>query len=71
MPQAPHLNRGDWEAFERTVYSCVTSGVTAKLSWTFTYSSSTHTRPSKMSYSAEYSKGCDSAHQSFDNTPSP
>lgn len=22
--QLPHLNRGDWEAFERVVYSCVT-----------------------------------------------
>ena len=69
VPQAPHLNRGDWEAFERSVYSCVTGSVTASLSWTFSYSSDTHTRPSKMSYSASYSSGCDSAHQSFENTP--
>ena len=43
--------------------------VKASLSWTFSYSSTSKQRPDKMSYSASYSSGCSSAHQSFENTP--
>jgi len=72
MPQAPHLNRGEWEAFERTVYACMTGGATqAKLSWTWSYASSTHTRPKTMTYAASYDKSCDSSHKSFENTCQP
>ena len=34
------------------------------------YTSTSKTRPSTMTYEASYSSGCDSAHQSFSNKPS-
>lgn len=68
FPQSPHLNRGAWEQFEAAIRSCMNGASTAaKLSWTFTYASDTHTRPTAASYSVSYDKGCSAAHQTFSN----
>ena len=67
FPQEPHLNRGEWESFERAVYACVKDS-DATLEWTFTYSSSKDQRPSKATYKAAYaSGGCDDASKTFEN----
>eukprot|EP00658_Telonema_sp_P-2_P044984 TRINITY_DN3288_c0_g1_i4.p1 TRINITY_DN3288_c0_g1~~TRINITY_DN3288_c0_g1_i4.p1 ORF type:complete len:199 (-),score=44.61 TRINITY_DN3288_c0_g1_i4:346-942(-) len=73
MPQTPHLNRGLWKAFEGEVYACIKTGgaQTAKLSWTWQYSSESKTRPKTMTYHATYDKGCTSNKQSFENTCQP
>ena len=68
FPQSPHLNRGAWEEFERGIASCMAGGAsTAKLKWTFQYSSSSKQRPTTATYSASYDAGCSSAYQSFSN----
>ena len=55
FPQLPHLNRGAWRSFEADVYDCIHGSSTkATLSWTFTYASTTKTRPSSMVYAASY-----------------
>jgi len=68
FPQSPHLNRGAWESFERTIADCMSGDASsAKLKWTFSYSSSSSQRPSTATYSASYDAGCSSAYQSFSN----
>ena len=72
MPQAPHLNRGAWEAFERKIAACMNGGSSkATLSWTWEYKTSADTRPTTMTYSSSYDTGCANAHQSFINTCQP
>jgi len=69
FPQSPHHNRGAWEVFERGIADCMQGDASsAKLSWTFTYSTSSRQRPSQASYSVSYDKGCSAASQSFVNT---
>lgn len=68
VPQSPHLNRGEWESFERLIAECLAgSASSATLSWTFSYSSTSSERPSSMTYSAQYNAGCSSASKSFSN----
>ena len=71
FPQNPHINRGDYEAFERQIYDCVngaskkTSGAT--LRWTFSYDHVSDTRPSGVSYKASFDEGCKNLEQHFVN----
>ena len=70
MPQGRHLNRGAWKGFEDSIYRCMTKrgGATkATLKYTWTYSSSTRTRPKTMTYEASYDKGCKHNLKSFIN----
>ena len=73
FPQAPHLNRGAWEEFERGIAACFSSNGTksATLSWTFDYASKTHQRPASATYSAQFDSGCDSVSQDFENACTP
>jgi len=50
------------------IYDCVYGGAKADLSWTFTYESTSHTKPYKVKYVADYTGGsCDDTSVTFDN----
>ena len=59
FPQDLSINRGSYAQYEGTIYDCVMNqgASSAKLSWTFTYSDSTRTKPSGVTYKADYSGG--------------
>ena len=64
------MNRGAYAQYEDSIYSCVMydGATSAKLSWTFSYESSTHTKPNGVTYKAVYSGGsCQDTTQSFTN----
>lgn len=68
FPQAASVNRGVYAQFENLIYDCVFAGDTAKLSWSFKYSSGTRTKPDSVVYTANFSGGnCVSQTQTFDN----
>jgi len=69
FPQASSINRGIYAQFEDSIYDCVNQGVSGSLSWTFTYSTSTRTKPTQVTYSAKFSSGgtCTSLSQVFTN----
>ena len=71
FPQSPHLNRGDWESFERQIYACISSGNSrgATLKWEFDYSTSSDLRPTSATYSASFSDtgSCDSVTHTYSN----
>jgi len=69
FPQDLSVNRGAYAQYENDIYDCIKGGASsAELSWTFQYSSSTRTKPSKVTYTAVYTGGsCSKMSQSFDN----
>jgi hypothetical protein len=69
FPQDLSINRGSYAQFEGDIYDCIDGGASsALLSWTFTYESSTHTKPNKVDYAATFTGGpCTSLHQTFTN----
>ena len=70
FPQDLSVNRGSYSQYENSIYTCVTTkGVNyADLSWTFTYSSNSKTKPNNVKYDADYTGGsCSSTTQTFTN----
>jgi hypothetical protein len=69
FPQDLSINRGAYAQFENDIYDCIYGGASsAKLSWTFSYASSTKTKPNKVAYSASFTGGpCTSLSQTFTN----
>lgn len=68
FPQDLSVNRGGYAQYEDQIYDCVMGGASAKLSWTFTYQSTSHTKPYKVKYVADYTGGsCADSTQEFTN----
>lgn len=70
FPQDLSINRGSYAQYEDSIYTCVTTkGVNyADLSWTFTYSSNTKTKPINVKYDVIYTGGtCSSITKTFSN----
>ena len=70
FPQDLSVNRGSYAQYEDTIYTCITTkGVNyADLSWSFTYSSNTKTKPINVKYDVKYSGGtCSSTSKTFTN----
>ena len=59
FPQDLSVNRGAYAQYEDSIYQCIsTKGATsADLSWSFTYSSTTRTKPIGVTYRAKYTGG--------------
>lgn len=64
-----HVNRGSYNQFEGEIYDCIQGGASsAYLSWTFTYASTTNTKPISLMYSAAFSGGsCADKYSEFSN----
>jgi len=56
FPQNPTINRGQYRVFEGTIYECIKSspGITASLTWTFSYAFPNSTRPTGIDYCARF-----------------
>lgn len=70
FPQAASINRGIYAQFEDSIYDCVSGGSSsASLSWTFSYASTSNTKPDSVKYSAVFGSGgtCTSFSQTFTN----
>jgi hypothetical protein len=68
FPQDLSVNRGSYAQYEDQINTCVSGGQDASLSWTFTYESTSHTKPYKVKYSASYTSGsCADSVETFDN----
>ena len=69
FPQDLSINRGSYAQFEDDIYDCVKGGATsASLAWDFTYESTSHTKPYKVSYTATFTGGpCATLSQVFSN----
>jgi hypothetical protein len=68
FPQDLSINRGAYAQYEDSINTCVYAGDHAALSWTFSYASTSHTKPNKVVYTATYTGGhCASTTQSFTN----
>lgn len=68
FPQDLSINRGSYAQYEGEIYDCVSGGAKADLSWTFTYESTSHTKPYKVKYSASYTGGsCEDTSVTFTN----
>lgn len=69
FPQESSINRGAWEQFEANIYNCIQNGASsALLEWEFSYESTRHTKPNKVSYSVTYIGGsCPSTSNTFTN----
>jgi hypothetical protein len=68
FPQDLSVNRGAYAQYEDSINTCVYAGDKAALSWTFTYEDTTHTKPYKVTYKADYTGGhCTSTTQTFTN----
>lgn len=63
------INRGVYAQYEDSIYDCIKSGASkASLSWTFTYSSSSKTKPYQVLYKATFTGGsCTTLSQTFTN----
>eukprot|EP00286_Rhodomonas_abbreviata_P023002 CAMPEP_0181293900 /NCGR_PEP_ID=MMETSP1101-20121128/3309_1 /TAXON_ID=46948 /ORGANISM="Rhodomonas abbreviata, Strain Caron Lab Isolate" /LENGTH=186 /DNA_ID=CAMNT_0023398513 /DNA_START=34 /DNA_END=594 /DNA_ORIENTATION=+ len=59
FPQDLSINRGIYSTFEENIYYCFTKydASSASLSWSFTYSDKTRTKPDSVTYTAKYSGG--------------
>lgn len=59
FPQDLSVNRGAYAQYEDSIYQCIVNkGATAAdLSWSFTYSSNTRTKPIGVTYRAKYTGG--------------
>ena len=64
---ATHINRGSYRLFEAKIYACITDGVSGSLTWSFHYATSEDTRPDAVHYIANFSSGCDSLNEEFQN----
>jgi len=70
FPQDLSVNRGAYAQYEDSIYSCIMydGASSAKLSWTFTYESSSHTKPNGVTYKADFTDGsCSDTTQTFTN----
>jgi hypothetical protein len=70
FPQDLSINRGAYAQYEGSIYDCIaTKGATsAALSWTFTYASTSRTKPNKVNYKATFTGGsCSNSNQDFTN----
>jgi len=69
FPQDLSVNRGSYSQYEGQIYDCVAGGQDVDLSWVFTYESTSHTKPYKVKYTAEYksSGACSDSVETFDN----
>jgi hypothetical protein len=70
FPQDLSVNRGPYAQYEDTIYTCVTTkGVNyADLTWLFTYSSNSKTKPISIKYDVRYTGGsCSSISKTFNN----
>lgn len=70
FPQDLSVNRGSYAQYEGSIHDCIMySGATsAKLSWTFSYSDTTRTKPSGVVYKADFTGGtCADTTMTFTN----
>lgn len=69
FPQDLSINRGSYAQFEGVIHDCIVGGATsAALSWKFSYSSSTKTKPNGVTYTANFTGGtCKDQTMSFPN----
>lgn len=70
FPQDLSINRGAYAQYEDSIYQCImTKGATsADLSWSFTYSSNTKTKPIGVTYRVKYTGGsCFDTSKDFSN----
>lgn len=70
FPQDLSINRGSYAQYEDSIYTCITSKGTvyANLSWVFSYSSNTRTKPISVTYDVKYQGGaCSSQTKTFIN----
>jgi hypothetical protein len=70
FPQDLSINRGSYAQYEDSIYTCITEkGVSyAELSWSFTYSSNSKTKPISVKYDVYYTSGtCESSSKTFNN----
>ena len=69
FPQDLSINRGSYAQYENQIYDCVYNGASsASLSWTFTYSSVSRTKPIGVLYNAKFVGGsCATLSQQFTN----
>lgn len=68
FPQDLSVNRGAYAQFEDKIYDCVATATSGSLSWSFTYASTSNTKPTGVEYKATFSGGsCSTLSQSFTN----
>ena len=70
FPQDLSVNRGDYAQYEGDIYACLSTGGASKasLSWSFSYESTSHTKPNGVTYSASFTSGsCTSMSKKFSN----
>lgn len=70
FPQDLSINRGSYAQFEDGIYQCITTkGVTyADLAWSFSYYSTSKTKPNSVTYDVKYTGGtCTSITKTFTN----
>eukprot|EP01040_Poterioochromonas_malhamensis_P008133 gene8133-8797_t len=68
FPQDLSVNRGAYAQFEDKIYDCVAAATSGSLSWSFTYASTSNTKPTGVEYKATFSGGsCSTLSQSFTN----
>ena len=68
FPQDLSVNRGAYAQYEDEIYDCVKGAKSGSLSWTFSYASSSNTKPNKVTYKASFSGGsCSSLSETFSN----
>jgi hypothetical protein len=68
FPQDLSVNRGAYAQFEDKIAGCMSGAKSGALAWTFSYSSTTRTKPKGVEYTAKFSGGsCTSLSQSFTN----
>lgn len=70
FPQDLSINRGAYAQYENLIYDCIATGgaSSASLAWTFTYESTSHTKPKSVNYKANFNGGsCANTNQDFTN----
>ena len=68
FPQTFSINRGAYAQYEADIHDCIVGGAnSASLSWTFTYSSPTKTKPDFVTYNVVYSNFCANTSVKFTN----
>ena len=70
FPQDLSVNRGAYAQYEASIHDCITiyGATKALLQWSFTYSSSTQTKPVGVHYTATFTGGtCKNLSQDFSN----
>lgn len=72
FPQDLSVNRGSYAQYEDTIYQCITKYGASKafLSWSFSYTNSGRTKPSSVTYKADFTGGtCNDSTKIFNNGP--